>query len=238
MNEKQFIEALESNRININEHQLQQFSDYFNLLTEWNEKINLTAITEKDEVYLKHFYDSLTASFYFSFNEDISICDIGAGAGFPSIPLKICFPHIKVTIVDSLKKRIDFLQTLISALGLEDVSAIHSRAEDIGQNKKYRERFDVVTARAVARMSVLSEYCLPLCKVGGNFLALKGSTGKEELEDAKKAIDILGGEAVENYTFELPIEHSERSLIVVKKARKTKKKYPRKAGTPAKSPIS
>lgn len=237
MDEKKFTEVLAKNNLRISEQELNQFKEYYKLLVEWNEKVNLTAITEKDDVFLKHFYDSITASFYFSFEDVKSVCDIGAGAGFPSIPLKICYPHLKVTIVDSLKKRINFLEQLKETLQLDHVDIIHSRAEDIGQNKKYRENFDVVTARAVARLSVLSEYCLPLCKVDGTFIALKGANSNEELVDAKKAVKTLGGEVVNNNTFSLPIENSERSIIVIKKIKKTAKTYPRKAGTPAKDPI-
>lgn len=237
LDEKQFMEVLEENNTRISEYQLNQFQEYYKLLVEWNKKVNLTAITEKNEVFLKHFYDSITASFYYPFKNVTSICDIGAGAGFPSIPLKICYPHVKVTIVDSLKKRINFLEQLIETLKLDHVDVIHSRAEDIGKNKMYREHFDLVTARAVARMSVLSEYCLPLCKIGGAFIALKGANSHEELTDAKKAIKILGGEVVKNNTFMLPIEDSERSIIVIKKVKKTSKTYPRKAGIPAKDPI-
>lgn len=237
MDEKLFKEALKEKNILLSDNQMNQFHDYYELLVEWNEKVNLTAITDKEDVYLKHFYDSVSASFYYSFEKDLTLCDIGAGAGFPSIPLKICFPNLRVTIVDSLKKRINFLETLISKLKLENVTVIHSRAEDIGQNKIYREHFDLVTARAVARMSVLSEYCLPLCKVGGTFIALKGSNSEEELIDAKKAIHVLGGELIQNNLFQLPKENSDRAIIIINKTKKTKKTYPRKAGTPQKNPI-
>lgn len=237
MDEKHFIKALAAKGITLNETQMKQFDTYFKLLVEWNEKINLTAITEKKEVYLKHFYDSISASFYYDFNQNLSLCDIGAGAGFPSIPLKICFPNLKITIVDSLKKRITFLEILVGELGLENVNLVHSRAEDFGQNKLYRETFDLVTARAVARTSVLSEYCLPACKLNGIFIALKGSNVTEELSDAKNAISILGAELVDSVTFTLPIEESERSIVIIKKTKKTPKKYPRKAGLPTKQPL-
>lgn len=237
MNEKRFFEELKIKGITLNETQLTQFEDYFNLLVEWNEKINLTAITEKNEVYLKHFYDSISASFYYDFDQSISVCDIGAGAGFPSIPLKICFPQLKVTIVDSLKKRITFLETLVEKLNLSDVNLVHSRAEDFGQNKLYRETFDVVTARAVARTSVLSEYCIPVCKLHGMFIALKGTNVDQELQDAKSAINILGAVLVNSITFTLPIEKSERSIVLIKKTASTPKKYPRKAGMPTKIPL-
>lgn len=237
MDEKRFIEELEKKGITLNDTQLKQFDTYFNLLVEWNEKINLTAITAKNDVYLKHFYDSISASFYYDFNQELSLCDIGAGAGFPSIPLKICFPQLKITIVDSLKKRITFLETLVANLGLTNVNLVHSRAEDFGQNKLYRESFDLVTARAVARTSVLSEYCLPACKLNGVFIALKGTNVDQELLDAKKAFNILGAELVDSITFTLPIEESERSILLIKKIKLSPQKYPRKAGVPTKNPL-
>src|SRR5690606_11900683 len=169
---------------------LNQFERYYELLIERNEKVNLTAITDKEEVYLKHFYDSITAAFYYSFQEgeSLSICDVGAGAGFPSFPLKIVFPNLKVTIVDSLKKRINFLETVSRELQFENVHLFHDRAEIFGQNVEHREKYDIVTARAVARTSVLAEFCLPLTKVNGTFLALKGASGLDELDEGKKAI--------------------------------------------------
>ena len=164
---------------------MEQFNRYFELLVEWNEKMNLTAITESDEVYLKHFYDSISASFYVDFTKELKICDVGAGAGFPSIPLKIVFPHLTVTIVDSLNKRITFLEELQKELKLEGVRFCHDRAETFAQLPEHRERYDLVTARAVARMSVLSELCMPLVKVGGQFVAMKAASAGEELEIAK-----------------------------------------------------
>lgn len=237
MNEQQFVETVKKNGIELDNDQLKQFELYYELLIEWNNKVNLTAITKKSDVYLKHFYDSITPSFYFPFHDVVSLCDVGAGAGFPSIPLKICFPHLHITIVDSLKKRIHFLENVTATLQLTNVDLIHARAEDFGHQKKFRERFDVVTARAVARMSVLSEYCLPLSKVGGTFIALKGAHMEEELIESKKAISVLGGNLTNNETFHLPVENSVRSVVTIKKIKKTEKKYPRKAGTPAKSPI-
>ncbi|WLR50858.1 16S rRNA (guanine(527)-N(7))-methyltransferase RsmG [Bacillus tianshenii] len=238
MNIQQFKEHLEQKGITLNETQLSQFDTYFKVLVEWNEKMNLTAITEKEEVYLKHFYDSLTASFYYDFSKPLSICDVGAGAGFPSIPLKICFPHIKLTIVDSLKKRITFLNHLAEALQLEDLALYHDRAETFGKKKEIRESYDMVLSRAVARTSVLSELCLPLVKKGGVFIAMKGANFAEELEDGRTAIKVLGGEIEQLEKLELPFEQSERNIAIIRKARKTPNKYPRKAGTPGKSPIS
>ncbi|HLR64448.1 MAG TPA: 16S rRNA (guanine(527)-N(7))-methyltransferase RsmG [Pseudogracilibacillus sp.] len=238
MDKKTFASALASQNIQLDEIQLKQYDTYFRLLVEWNEKVNLTAITEEEEVYVKHFYDSISPSFYYDFSKVNTICDIGAGAGFPSIPLLIAFPHLQVTIVDSLKKRINFLDILTKKLNLDkQVTLIHSRAEDVGRDKQLRESFDLVTARAVARTNVLSEYCLPLVKIGGHFIALKGQFLDDEYEESKKAITTLGGKYKERFEFTLPVEAGERNIIVIDKVKKTPKTYPRKAGTPAKKPI-
>jgi 16S rRNA (guanine527-N7)-methyltransferase len=234
---EQFEANLRDKGITLSEKQLNQFERYFETLVEWNEKMNLTAITDKAEVYLKHFYDSITASFYFDFTKPFHMCDVGAGAGFPSIPLKIVFPQIEVTIVDSLNKRISFLNHLANVLELENVHFIHDRAETFGVNPAFRESFDVVTARAVARMSVLSELCIPLVKVGGHFIAMKAAHANDELANGKKAITTLGGRLEEMFTFTLPMEESERNILIIKKEKQTPKKYPRKPGTPGKSPI-
>jgi len=237
MNPEQFVNALTDNGIELSNFQREQFSIYFRTLVEWNEKINLTAITNEEDVYLKHFYDCITAAFYYDFNQDLHICDVGAGAGFPSIPLKICFPHVKVTIVDSLQKRIGFLNHLANELKLTDVAFYHDRAENFGKNMKFRETFDIVTARAVARMSVLSELCLPLVKKGGVFIAMKGAQAEDEMQVGETAIELMGGETDAIHTFKLPQEDSERSIVIIHKQRKTPKKYPRKAGLPNKEPI-
>ncbi|SNZ02246.1 16S rRNA m(7)G-527 methyltransferase [Terribacillus aidingensis] len=237
MNQTDFLQQLEQQGITLSDRQKQQLEDYFHLLVEWNEKMNLTAITEKGEVYLKHFYDSISAAFFFDFKGDESICDVGAGAGFPSIPLKIIYPDLKVTIVDSLKKRITFLNELATKLGLTNVAFYHDRAENFGKNDSFRESFDLVTARAVARMSVLSELCLPLCQTKGHFIAMKGPNMETELQDAESAIQLLGGELVESFTFDLPEEGGERNIAIIAKRRKTPKKYPRKAGVPNREPI-
>lgn len=237
MNEEQFIQALKEQGIELSEKQIQQFRRYFEILVEWNEKMNLTAITDEPSVYLKHFYDSISASFHFDFTKVTTVCDVGAGAGFPSLPIKICYPHLHITIVDSLNKRIQFLNHLSDEIGLDYVEFVHARAEEFGQNPQYREKFELVTARAVARLSVLSELCLPLVKEGGQFLALKAASGDDELKDAKKAITVLGGKLVHHVAFELPIEESERTIYVFDKVKATPKKYPRKPGTPNKSPI-
>lgn len=237
MNIEQFTAALSSKGITLTAIQLQQYQRYYELLVEWNEKMNLTAITEKEEVYLKHFFDSITASFYFDFSKPMSICDVGAGAGFPSIPLKIAFPSLQVTIVDSLQKRITFLNHLANELGLENVAFYHDRAETFGQKEGNREKYDVVTARAVARLSVLSELCLPLAKSNGHFIAMKGAAAQDEIKNGEYAVNILGGEIEEVIDFQLPIEESERNIVIIKKKRKTPKKYPRKPGMPGKQPI-
>ncbi|WHY67131.1 16S rRNA (guanine(527)-N(7))-methyltransferase RsmG [Neobacillus sp. SuZ13] len=234
---EQFAANLQEKGITLTSVQLDQFEKYFETLVEWNEKMNLTAITDKAEVYLKHFYDSITASFYFDFTKPFHLCDVGAGAGFPSIPLKIVYPHIEVTIVDSLNKRISFLNHLAKELNLENVHFVHDRAETFGVNPEFREKFDVVTARAVARMSVLSEFCLPLVKVGGHFIAMKAAHAKDELGMGQKAITTLGGKLEEMFTFTLPMEESERNILIIKKEKQTPKKYPRKPGTPGKTPI-
>jgi len=237
MNKEQFISLLEEKGISLSSQQLSQFDTYYKLLVEWNEKMNLTAITDEEEVYLKHFYDSITASFYVDLNQELSLCDVGAGAGFPSIPLKICFPKLKVTIVDSLNKRITFLQNLANELGLKNVHFVHDRAETFGKNADYREKFDLVTARAVARLSVLSELCLPLVKEGGMFVPMKAAAASEELEKGKKALQILGGKLEKVHSFSLPLEESERNILIINKIKSTPKKYPRKPGTPNKQPL-
>lgn len=237
MNEEQFIQALHEKGIELSSTQVEQFRRYFELLVEWNEKMNLTAITDEPSVYLKHFFDSISASFYEDFTGSFSVCDVGAGAGFPSIPLKICFPNLQVTIVDSLNKRIQFLTHLSKELKLSNVHFVHARAEEFGQNPEYREKYDIVTARAVARLSVLAELCIPLVKVNGKFIAMKATSALEELNDAKKALEILGAKKSAEYSFLLPVEDSERTLYVFSKTKSTPKRYPRKPGIPNKTPI-
>lgn len=239
MNPEKFVLELSKHNFELTDKQKQQFKLYFKMLIEVNEHVNLTRITEEDEVYLKHFYDSITPLFAFGeiFKDGATLCDVGAGAGFPSIPLKILKTSLKVTIVDSLQKRLNFLKDLISELGLTDVELVHGRAEDVGQNKLYREKFDIVTARAVARMSVLSEYCLPLVKKGGYFVALKGPKAEDELDDGKKALEVLGGKLIKDEELTLPESEEERTLVLVQKVKSTPKKYPRQAGMPRRKPI-
>lgn len=232
-----FRALLESRGISVTERQTEQFETYFRELVEWNEKMNLTGITEKEQVYVKHFYDSISLSFFYPLGGVRSLADIGSGAGFPSIPLKIVFPHLRVTIVDSLQKRIGFLKHLTEQLGLSDVDCVHGRAEDVARNASHRDRYDVVTARAVARLSVLSELCLPFARPQGAFIAMKGSDPSEELKEAAFAVKELGGVVEADHSFELPMEQSGRHLIVVRKTRSTPGKYPRKAGVPLKTPL-
>lgn len=236
MSQELLSELLAENNMTLSSTQHEQFNRYFELLVEWNEKMNLTAITEKNDVYLKHFYDSITPSFYHSFSNQ-KIVDIGAGAGFPSLPLKILYPDLNISIIDSLNKRIGFLTFLADELGLTNVSFYHDRAELAGNSSFHRESYDLVLARAVARMSVLSELCLPFAKVGGQFIALKGAGTNQELVEATSAIKILGGEIKANNQFYLPVENSERHIVKIEKTKKTPKKYPRKPGLPNKQPI-
>ena len=221
----------------LTDRQKEQFERYFELLIEWNEKINLTAITDKDEVYLKHFYDSIAPILQGLIeNQPIRLLDIGAGAGFPSLPMKILFPELDVTIIDSLNKRINFLHLLAEELGLSGVHFYHGRAEDFAQDKAFRAQFDLVTARAVARMQVLSELTIPYLKVGGRLLALKASNAPEELEEAKNALNLLFSKVEDNLQYELP-NGDPRYITVVEKKKETPNKYPRKAGMPNKRPL-
>lgn len=237
MNKEQFAEVLSAQGIVLSDRQKEQFDQYFRLLVEWNEKMNLTGITEEGQVYNKHFYDSVTPAFYFPFEKAETVVDIGGGAGFPSIPLKICFPHLKMTIIDSLNKRMGFLQHVANELGLEHVYPVHGRAEDRGQEPAYREAFQVVVARAVARLNLLSEFCLPFAQVGGHFIALKGAEITPELNEAKKAIKTLGGKTRKVETFHLLEDAGERNIVIMEKVEGTPKNYPRKAGVPAKKPL-
>lgn len=234
MTEKEFIEKLNESNITLSDKQIKQFNLYYHTLVEWNEKMNLTAITDKEDVYLKHFYDSITIAKDYSFSNQ-TIADIGAGAGFPSIPLKIIYPELKVTIIDSLNKRITFLNHLFDVLELDNCKAIASRAEDY--TKDNRETFDVVMARAVARLNILDELCLPLVKEDGYFLSLKGKQAKTEIEEAKRGIEILGGNIEKVIEFKLADVEDNRSNIIIKKIHKTPTKYPRNFGKIKKQPL-
>jgi len=232
-----FTEQLKSQQIELNKQQLIQLERYYELLVEWNEKMNLTGITERDAVYEKHFYDSISLAFYVDMKSKKNIADIGSGAGFPSIPLKIVFPHLQVLIVDSLNKRIGFLKHLVDQLGLQDVQCVHGRAEDVARLPQYRDRYELVTARAVARLAVLNEFCLPFVAPGGVFASMKGASLSEELREAKFSLKELKGVLAREYELQLPNERSERHIVCIEKTGPTPKKYPRKAGTPLKEPL-
>lgn len=215
--------------------QLEQFEKYYEMLVETNKVMNLTALTEPQDVVVKHFVDSLMA--YADYFPGKVLADVGTGAGFPGIPLKIYCPSLKVVLIDSLAKRLNFLQRVIAELGLKDIECVHLRAEDAGKNPAHREKYDIVTARAVARLSVLSEYCLPLVKVGGVFVALKGAKYQEEIAAAGKALSVLGGKLIEAKKVELPGLDDGRAVVTIKKVKASPKAYPRKAGLPDKNPL-
>lgn len=239
MNKEEFIEKMQEKSTFLNVRfsvkQTEQFFEYMNLLIEWNEKMNLTAITDPEEIILKHFIDSITI--LKNIENDAKIVDVGTGAGFPGIPLSIMRPDLKITLVDSLNKRLIFLQEVVNKLELKNVEIIHARAEEFGQNKKYRENFDIATSRAVANLATLSEYLIPLVKVGGKVVAMKASELQEEVENAKKAIDVLGGKIEMIEEFNLPQSDIGRTVVIIRKEKQTPNKYPRKPGTPSKEPI-
>ncbi len=230
--------------VELSDEQLIQFDKYYELLTEWNKVMNLTAITEFEDVCRLHFTDSISGCKYFDFSADgLSLIDIGTGAGFPGIPLKIVFPDLNVTLLDSLQKRLNFLDEVISSLDLNSkgsIRTLHGRAEDYCLNKEnsLRETFDIAVSRAVANMSTLSEYCLPYVKVGGHFIAYKSEKAQEELKNAKGAIHLLGGKLISADEFTLPGTDISRTICIVQKHEPTSKKYPRKAGVPSKNPLS
>lgn len=234
-----FIDTLDGfmrgHGITLTEKQLQQFSDYRDLLLEWNDKINLTAITDDEGIAEKHFVDCVSAYSPRNFKPGVTVLDIGSGAGFPGIPIKIMEPGIKLTLMDSLQKRLGFLEALTEKLGFDDVELVHMRAEDAGQDPKYRETFDIVTARAVARFAILMEYTLPFTRIGGTVVALKGRQYHEEAMEGEEALAVLGGELREERVIE--IDGGIHAVIEVEKVDHTPDKYPRKAGTPAKKPI-
>ena len=222
-------------QLSFTEEQLAQFTRYYELLVETNKVMNLTAITEPEEVAVKHMVDSLLA--YEDGMQGKTLVDVGTGAGFPGVPLKIYCPSLRVTLVDSLGKRLRFLEQVIDELGLKGIRCEHLRAEDAGRSKKHREQYDYVTARAVARLSVLSEYCLPLAKNGGQFIALKGSRFAEEIEEGEAAVKILGGKIISAEPVKLPGLDDGRAIIKIAKIKATPAQYPRKAGTPEKQPL-
>lgn len=223
--------------IEVNDQMVSDLKTYREILVDWNQKMNLTGIEEEKEVFIKHFLDSISAVSNGYIKDGISLIDVGTGAGFPGLPLKICLQNIKLTLLDSLNKRINFLQEVSNTVNLKDVEFIHGRAEDFGKNSDYREQYDVATARAVAGLPILMEFCVPFVKVGGYFVCLKGPNANLELEESKIAMDILGLEFVEKIDIELPNEELKHNILVFKKIKNTPEKYPRKAGKPAKSPI-
>lgn len=230
-----FARQLEKLNVCVNGGHIERFDRYAEMLVSYNEKVNLTALTSPDDIAEKHFIDSILPFLHFPLKEGASVIDVGTGAGFPSCPLKIIRDDILLTLVDSLNKRVNFLSMLSDALSLE-AECIHARAEELGRNSDYRERFDVATARAVANLPILCEYCMPFVKVGGYFVALKGSRGAEEAKEAYTAIKTLGGKLQEVYEYSLPSGDS-RTLIVVKKISQTPPKYPRNKGVMTKKPL-
>ena len=232
-----FEKALEKLNIHLSDQQMEQFMKYYEMLVETNKVLNLTAITEFDEVIDKHFVDSLALIQVMDLNRPLKVIDVGTGAGFPGIPLKIAFPELEIVLLDSLNKRIHFLNDVIDTLGLEKISTIHGRAEDFGKNPEYREQFDLCVSRAVANLSTLSEYCVPFIQIGGHFIPYKSGKIQEELDSSRKAVDILGGKIENCVTYALADTDMERSLVVIEKVKATKKAYPRKAGKPSREPL-
>ena len=234
-NTEKFRQGLENLKLELTEKQIEQFLKYYEMLVEKNKVMNLTAITEYDEVIEKHFLDSISLCQVYDLSKPVKILDMGTGAGFPGVPLKIAFPEVEITLADSLNKRIKFLDEVIEELGLQKVTTIHARAEELARNKEHRENYDLVVSRAVANLSTLGEYCIPFVKMGGNFISYKSGEVDEEVNAASKAIKILGGQIKDVYKFDL--SDQKRSFVTIEKIKTTPKTYPRKAGTPSKKPI-
>lgn len=231
------VKGLDVLKVNMEHEDLERFRTYKELLLEWNNKINITAITDEEEVDIKHFLDSLTIFKTGYIKNGDRIIDVGTGGGFPGLPIKIVNKNCDVVLLDSLNKRIKFLNEVIDNLNLEDISTIHGRAEDFGRDKEYREKFDIVVSRAVASLNVLSEFCLPFAKVGGYFIAMKGPGGKEEIKGADRAIKLLGGSIEDQIDVNLPFSDIVHTLIIIKKIKTTPTKYPRNPGKPKKNPL-
>lgn len=231
------LEGIVDLGIELNEEQKRSFIEYKRLLKEWNEKINITAITEDEDIDIKHFLDSLTPYITNLFNGNKRIIDVGTGGGFPGLPLKILNPQLQITLLDSLNKRIVFLNEVINSLKLNDIEAIHGRAEELGKNAKYREKYDIAISRAVASLNTLSEYCMPFVKVGGYFISMKGPDVDDELKEADKGIKVLGGKIIKKEIVNLPKSDIVHSLIIIEKTKETPTKYPRVGGKPKKNPL-
>lgn len=236
-NTTQFLKDVSSLGISLSEKQVEQFLRYYEMLVQWNEMMNLTAITDYEDVMKKHFVDSLSLVKVCDLTGSLSLIDVGTGAGFPGLALKIAFPDIKVILLDSLGKRIHFLEKVICNLGIQGVNAVHGRAEDYVKQSKIRESFDLCVSRAVANLSTLSEYCLPFVKVDGLFVSYKSEKVAEELENAERAISILGGVVEDQVELMLPDTDIYRNLVMIRKIQKTALKYPRKAGLPSRNPL-
>jgi len=234
-NTEKFRQGLVNLKLELTEKQIEQFLKYYEMLIEKNKVMNLTAITEYDEVIEKHFLDSISLCQVYDLSKPVKILDMGTGAGFPGVPLKIAFPEAEITLADSLNKRIKFLDEVVEELGLEKVTTIHARAEELARNKEHRESYDLVVSRAVANLSTLGEYCIPFVKIGGNFISYKSGEVDEEVNAAGKAIKILGGQIKNVYKFDLLDQ--KRSFVTIEKIKTTPKTYPRKAGTPSKEPL-
>ena len=234
MNKKEFIEELSKLNIHLTDEQLHQLDEYYKMMIEYNEKINITRITDEKDVYLKHFYDSLTLIKAYDLTKDITLCDIGTGAGFPGIVLKICFPQLKVTLVESMQKKVRFLYQVKEKLNLKDLFICKERAEIFANNN--REKYDLVTSRAMARLNILTEMCIPLVKIKGYFIPMK-ATIDEELEEARNSIEVMNSELEDLINFTLPIENSVRNLVVIKKISYNDKRYPRKYDEIKKHPL-
>ena len=235
--ENLLVKGLSELGLTITEEQIEKFDKYYEMLIETNKVMNLTSITEYDEVIIKHFIDSLLVVNIFDINQSKKMIDVGTGAGFPGIPIKIMFPHLQITLLDSLNKRLKFLNDVIDELGLKNITTVHGRAEDIAHMDEYREKFSLCVSRAVANLSTLSEYCIPFINESGIFISYKSEFSEEETDNAKKAIKVLGGKIEATYIEELPHSDINRSFVVIKKERSTSNKYPRKAGVPSKKPI-
>ncbi len=236
-NTEQFVKDVEALGVSLTQGQIEQFLTYYEMLTDWNQRINLTAITEYNDVMKKHFLDSISLVKACPLKNGTSLIDVGTGAGFPGLALQIAFPDIHVTLLDSLKKRISFLQEVIKTLDLKNVQTVHGRAEDFAKPGLLREKYDLCVSRAVANLSTLSEYCLPFVKVGGLFVSYKSEKSSEERKAAEKAVSLLGGVFLEPVSFLLPESDLSRTLVLIKKTKETPKKYPRKAGLPGKQPL-